>query len=993
MPHGGRRQQDCLGRHCHTAASFLPMAAPAPVYVAALGGVGDLLPFLRVAQELAAFDGAPVRVLTHTAWERFLALEGIREDQYAVVGEEEPDSIDWPASSPNKARVSVACLPWRPSGMSAASATAQTALELRCFTRWFAGARGVVAGFCCPHALTAGRRSEVPTVCLASSPPQLQAASAERALQEAPSAHTALRQPPAHCAGCVSEDDVRLFLASELAARGAAPLAGPSCRPCPLCRALRAPSIPLFLLLSHSLADPAVLRHPSTRVAGAVTPRDCGEPPGPPRPRKRGRAGAHPPPCAVAITFGSMAELSIVPPDAALTIGLEVAAAVHGAGWQPAVLCILPRRAAPRQEAEGASRPPMEAAALRGAFPAGPGVFALCTPAPLEAALRAWTPACVVHHGGAGTVAAGARCGATQVVVPCGFDQPTWGQRVTDLGIGTAVRAAAGADLDVAAVAAACVRLVRSEPAQSAAQRLAAALSREPCGARVAARAIAHRWAGREPDPRRLAARYAALAEMGLARGGDNLGAGAGVGVGALSPSVRPALEIGIQAMCGSDGGGVDACAVAMKAAVAAGGRLQKEEEDMHGPLPPSRAVDPLWPPLTAAEYAIMERDLGKYVLYGAAVADALGAWVRRGSGRDGKPCRAAVLGAGRGSLVRALLDAADRLEVPVRVVALEANEGAVESLRRTYAPEIRAGRVDVAPATACVTRADVEAVRPRYECDLIVSELLGTAADNEGMPEVLGAAGAALLSRDASDALAEFAARVGAEAGGWETASAPPVASTGSVAAGGNDTDTLPPCPCVPACYSVLAAPISPDSKALTALRKLGRPRHAAYLASASHLLRSLAAPRPLWSAAAWDAQPLRDGTLAFALRPGDRVGGLALFFTARLGAAPLWVDSRPTECGGSGLAAYHWEALVLPLEAPVRVGADGRCRIRVRRLCEAVPAPWRRGGPPVPDRRVAALWLEWGADSGGAPHRDEEAHVAVTHNVSGSEQWWKMP
>ena len=45
--------------------------------------------------------------------------------------------------------------------------------------------------------------------------------------------------------------------------------------------------------------------------------------------------------------------------------------------------------------------------------------------------------AAVVHHGGAGTTTTAARAGAPQVVVPQMADQPYWGGRVADLGIGT----------------------------------------------------------------------------------------------------------------------------------------------------------------------------------------------------------------------------------------------------------------------------------------------------------------------------------------------------------------------------------------------------------------------------------------------------------------------------------------------------------------------------------------------------------------------------
>jgi UDP:flavonoid glycosyltransferase YjiC (YdhE family) len=44
--------------------------------------------------------------------------------------------------------------------------------------------------------------------------------------------------------------------------------------------------------------------------------------------------------------------------------------------------------------------------------------------------------AAVVHHGGAGTMAAGLRAGVPSIVVPFFGDQPYWGQRVVELGVG-----------------------------------------------------------------------------------------------------------------------------------------------------------------------------------------------------------------------------------------------------------------------------------------------------------------------------------------------------------------------------------------------------------------------------------------------------------------------------------------------------------------------------------------------------------------------------
>jgi sterol 3beta-glucosyltransferase len=57
----------------------------------------------------------------------------------------------------------------------------------------------------------------------------------------------------------------------------------------------------------------------------------------------------------------------------------------------------------------------------------------------LESAPHTWLfprMAAVVHHGGAGTTAAGLRAGIPGVVVPHGNDQFAWGRRVYELGVG-----------------------------------------------------------------------------------------------------------------------------------------------------------------------------------------------------------------------------------------------------------------------------------------------------------------------------------------------------------------------------------------------------------------------------------------------------------------------------------------------------------------------------------------------------------------------------
>lgn len=99
--------------------------------------------------------------------------------------------------------------------------------------------------------------------------------------------------------------------------------------------------------------------------------------------------------------------------------------------------------------------------------------------------------AAVVHHGGAGTTTTAARAGAPQVVVPQMADQPYWGRRVADLGVGAAhdvptpsieslsvaLRAALTAEKRTRAAAVAAT--IRTDGATAAATRLLDAVSRD----------------------------------------------------------------------------------------------------------------------------------------------------------------------------------------------------------------------------------------------------------------------------------------------------------------------------------------------------------------------------------------------------------------------------------------------------------------------------------------------------------------------------------
>ncbi|MEG0767080.1 MAG: glycosyltransferase, partial [Clostridia bacterium] len=90
----------------------------------------------------------------------------------------------------------------------------------------------------------------------------------------------------------------------------------------------------------------------------------------------------------------------------------------------------------------------------------------------------------VVHHGGAGTLAAGLRAGLPTLVVPFGGDQPFWGSRVQTLGLGP--RPLPRSLLHSGALSRALIDLTQNTAYRRAAEEMARSLRAEN-GAAVAA--------------------------------------------------------------------------------------------------------------------------------------------------------------------------------------------------------------------------------------------------------------------------------------------------------------------------------------------------------------------------------------------------------------------------------------------------------------------------------------------------------------------------
>ena len=120
----------------------------------------------------------------------------------------------------------------------------------------------------------------------------------------------------------------------------------------------------------------------------------------------------------------------------------------------------------------------------------------------LDSAPHDWLfPKCaaVVHHGGAGTTAAGLRSGVPTTVVSFFSDQPFWGQRIADLGVGT--EPIEQKELTVEKLSAAIATLVNEQPIQERAVDLGRKIRSEN-GSDRAVKAIAQKYSQKHP-PRR----------------------------------------------------------------------------------------------------------------------------------------------------------------------------------------------------------------------------------------------------------------------------------------------------------------------------------------------------------------------------------------------------------------------------------------------------------------------------------------------------------
>ncbi|KAF2120672.1 arginine N-methyltransferas-like protein [Lophiotrema nucula] len=149
--------------------------------------------------------------------------------------------------------------------------------------------------------------------------------------------------------------------------------------------------------------------------------------------------------------------------------------------------------------------------------------------------------------------------------------------------------------------------------------------------------------------------------------------------------------------------------------------------------------LQPLTDNLESITYEVFEKDPIKYEWYERAITEALQDWVteeKSTSSEDGAVV-IAVVGAGRGPLVTRALNASEGSGVPVRVYAIEKNPNAYVLLQRHNAQDWN-GRVTVVKTDMRAWKGPTLDDGTFGHVDILVSELLGSFADNELSPECL---------------------------------------------------------------------------------------------------------------------------------------------------------------------------------------------------------------------------------------------------------------
>ena len=154
--------------------------------------------------------------------------------------------------------------------------------------------------------------------------------------------------------------------------------------------------------------------------------------------------------------------------------------------------------------------------------------------------------------------------------------------------------------------------------------------------------------------------------------------------------------------------------------------------------------LQPLTDNLESMTYEVFEKDPVKYDLYEQAICKALRQWKAEKKPTSNPSGRVvvAVCGAGRGPLVTRALKASKVAEVPIELWAVEKNPNAFVLLQRhnrqDWMNQVTLVQSDMRSWEGPYHTTSVPGERFHHSVDILISELLGSFADNELSPECL---------------------------------------------------------------------------------------------------------------------------------------------------------------------------------------------------------------------------------------------------------------
>lgn len=131
--------------------------------------------------------------------------------------------------------------------------------------------------------------------------------------------------------------------------------------------------------------------------------------------------------------------------------------------------------------------------------------------------------------------------------------------------------------------------------------------------------------------------------------------------------------------------------------------------------------------------YETFERDTAKYILYQNAIEAALIDMVPENEVQT-KSLTLALLGAGRGPLVRAALNASKNTKRKLKILVIDKNRNAIVTLQTMI--DLMWSHEDIQ-----LISTDMRKLQLPEKADILVSELLGSFGDNELSPECLDGA------------------------------------------------------------------------------------------------------------------------------------------------------------------------------------------------------------------------------------------------------------